>query len=84
MNDNDLTTSDILADFSKNLCNIYQNDDDEDGSDAKSLSENAYYTESDFIDFIESQHINNVDNLTIISINIANILSKLSSLLPHP
>ena len=83
MNDNELTTSDVLADFSKNLCNIYRDDDDdEDNNDSEpiSLSENAYYTESEFIDFVESQHINNTNNLTIISINIANILSKLSSL----
>ena len=80
MNDNELTTSDVLADFSKNLCNIYQDDDDDNDSEPISLSENAYYTESEFIDFIESQHINNANNLTIISINIANILSKLSSL----
>ena len=73
MNDNELTTSDVLADFSKNLCNIYRDDDDDDDnndSEPISLSENAYYTESEFIDFVESQHINNTNNLTIISINI--------------
>ena len=78
----DLTTSDVLADDSKNLCNIYMKnniDDDDDNEDTVNLNQNLYYTETEFLNFITTNKFNNLNNLTIISINIANFFSKLGS-----
>jgi len=75
----DLSTSDVLADDSKNLCNIYMknnidNDDDDDNEDTVNLNENLYYTETEFLNFITTNKFSNHNNLTIISVNIANFL----------
>ena len=77
MTDDELSTSDVLIDVSKNLCNLLQSNNDEDYDEAglSTLQENLYYTETEFTDFIS-----NVNNLTIVSVNIANLLSKLGSL----
>ena len=82
MTDDELSTSDVLIDVSKNLCNLFQSDNDKENDEAgiNSLQENLYYTESEFSDFIEHSNISNANNLTIISVNIANLLSKLGSL----
>ena len=82
MTDDELSTSDVLIDVSKNLCNLLQSNNDEDYDEAglSTLQENLYYTETEFTDFIEQSNISNVNNLTIVSVNIANLLSKLGSL----
>ena len=74
----DLTVPDVYADNSKNLCNLLGSEDDEEGV-AWNLCDSLYYTETDFVDFINSHHISNESNLTIVSLNIANLLSKLHS-----
>ena len=79
----DLTTTDVLSDPLKNLCNLIKSDDynrnDED-IDCITLEENLYYTETEFVDFLETGNLSHDKNLTIISLNIANLLSKLNSL----
>ena len=81
MSNDELSTQDVLTDPSKNLCSLYQcNDEDEDENITFTLLDNKYFTESDFIDFLTTANYSNASNLTILSINIANLLSKLSSL----
>ena len=82
MIDNDLTTLDVLSDPSKNLCNIYQEKDEDDNEDShtNSLNENQYYTETEFVNFLDTGKYSNGANLTVISLNIASLFSKLSSL----
>ena len=72
----ELTVPDVFADISKNLCNLLVSTDDE---EALNLCDSLYYTESDFVDFINSNKVQNESNLTIVSLNIANLLSKLNS-----
>ena len=80
--DDHLTTTDVLLDTQKNLCNLLNtdNDTDDDITDSMVLEENLYYTETDFVDFLETGHYSDGNNLTIVSLNIANLLSKLNSL----
>ena len=83
MIDDDLTTTDVLSDPSKNLCNLYGNTDtnnDEEEDNPMVLQDNLYYTETEFIDLIETGGYCTDKNLTIVSLNIANLLSKLNSL----
>ena len=79
----DLTTTDVLSDPLKNLCNLIKSDDynrnDED-IDCITLEENLYYTETEFVDFLETGNLSHDKNLTIVSLNIAYLLSKLNSL----
>ena len=83
MTDNDLTTSDVLTDPSKNLCNLLNYTDgnyDEEEDDPMALQDNLYYTETEFTDLMILGGYCTDNNLTIISLNVANLLSKLSSL----
>ena len=82
MCDDELTTSDVLLDDTKNLCNIYHSDESENDNDGDLtvLHDNQYYTETDFTNFIEEQGYVEANYLTILSINIANLFSKLGSL----
>ena len=72
----ELTVPDVYADASKNLCNLIISAEDEE--EAPNLCDSLYYTESDFVDFINNNNVCNESNLTIISLNIANLLSKLN------
>ena len=84
MTDDELTTTDVLFDPEKNLCNLIKdndaNDTDNENIDSMALQENLYYTETEFIDFLENGSYSCKDNLTLISLNIANLFSKLNSL----
>ena len=73
----ELTIPDVITDNDKNLLNVYKNEDDD---EAYLLNDSLYYTESEFLDLLKNKDITNGKNLTVISINIANLLSKLSSL----
>ena len=77
MSDNDLTTSDVLIDKTKDFRNIYL--DQEDEEEHVPLSDSLYFTETEFNNILTQRYTSN-DNLTIISLNIANLLSKLNSL----
>ena len=77
MTDDELTTSDVLTDNTKNLCEIYDKDHE---ADSTPLQDNEYYTETGFIDSLETKNYDNSNHLKIISLNIANLLSKLNSL----
>ena len=79
MSNDELSTQDVLTDTTKNLCSLYQHDD-EDDEYTVSLNDNQYFTETDFIEFLSDANISNRSNLTILSMNIANLLSKLTSL----
>ena len=67
MTDNELTTTDVLADPLKNLCNIYQDNQnhDEHEADNTTLCKNEYYTESDFIDFVETSNLTDNNHVLI-------------------
>ena len=80
MIDDELSTSDVLSDHSKNLCNFYSDNENDNDIQPISLQENLYYTESDFVDFVHNFNSLNAGAITILSINIANLLSKLNSL----
>ena len=80
MTSDQLSTSDVLTDPSKNLCNLLLNRDDDDETETITLLDNQYYTETDFLDFTRDANYSDATNLTILSLNIANLLSKLNSL----
>ena len=79
MQDNvqDLTVPEVFEDISKNLCNILNPSDDDDDDNTPILCDSLYYTETDFVECINSENIQNENNLTIITLNVANLLSKL-------
>ena len=79
MTSDELSTSDVLTDPSKNLANHYHSNED-DEADVVTLPDNQYYTETDFCEFLKDSNFSNTANLTILSINIANLFSKLNSL----
>ena len=76
MSDNELTTSDVLIDNSKDFRNIYL--DGEDEEEQVPLSDSLYFTETEFGNLLTQRYTPH-DNLSIISLNIANLLSKLNS-----
>ena len=77
MIDDELTIPDVLLDESKNLCNKYRFEDEEDEPPA--LKDSLYYTESELNDFMKEAKYSNNNNLVILSLNIANLFSKLNS-----
>ena len=82
MSNDELTTSDVLLDDTKNLCNIYQsnNSANDDDSDLTVLHDNLYYTETEFLKLVLEQGYSTSNYITVLSINIANLFSKLGSL----
>ena len=74
---NELLVSDVLADEQKNFCNIYLDDNDD---TRLPLTDSLYYTETEYVDLINQENYSDLNHLSIISLNIANLLSKLSSL----
>ena len=56
----ELTVPDVYGDTSKNLCNLLTSADEE---EAPNLCDSLYYTESDFVDFIDSNKVQNENNL---------------------
>ena len=77
MGDDDLTISDVLLDEDRNLCNIYNFEDQNDEPTA--LKDSLYFTETEFNDFMKEKEYCDNSNLTILSLNIANLFSKLNS-----
>ena len=77
MNYDELTTSDVLSDETKNFQNIYLNREDEE--EHTPLLDSLYFTETEFNNLL-AQYYSTSDNITVISLNIANLLSKLNSL----
>ena len=71
----ELTIPDVCNDISKNLRNLIFNSDDDDTT--QDLCDSYYYTETDFVETVTTNNINNESHLTILSLNIANLLSKL-------
>ena len=83
MTENDLTTTEILSDPNKNLCNLFVSNNDnrnDEDYDPMTLQGNLYYTETEFIEFLDTGNYHKEHNLIIVSLNIANLISKLSSL----
>ena len=83
MTDDELTTLDVFSDPDKNLVNLIAsgNDDDtEEENNPLTLQDNLYYTETEFNSLLLTNGYCSEDNLTILCLNIANLLSKLSSL----
>ena len=82
MSEDDVTVTDVLIDPTKNLGNILNTDNNQDFESVHDieLPDNEYFTETDFIDLTKTANLRKVENLFILSLNIANLLSKLSSL----
>ena len=76
VNVQDLTVPEVYEDISKNLCN-FLNSSDNDDDDTPVLCDSLYYTETDFVECINNENIQNDHNITIITLNVANLLSKL-------
>ena len=57
MGDDDLTISDVLLDEDKNLCNIYNFEDQNDEPTA--LKDSLYFTETEFNDFMKERNERN-------------------------
>ena len=78
VNVQDLTVPEVYEDISKKLCNILHNSDDDDVDDnTPVLCDSLYYTETDFVECIDKENIQNDLNITVITLNVANLLSKL-------
>ena len=77
VNVQDLTVPEVYEDISKNLCNLLNRSDVDDDDNTPILCDSLYYTETDFLECINSENIQNNHNLTIITLNVANLLSKL-------
>ena len=78
---NELSVSDVLADEQKNFCNVYLDNNDDDDDDTRlPLKDSLYYTETEYVDLVNQESYSDVSHLSIISLNVANLLSKLSSL----
>ena len=79
----ELTISDVIQDESKDLKNTYnitlQNADDCDEHLTR-LGNCQYYTESEYLSLLQQKKVSDSTSLTLLSLNIANVLSKLSSL----
>ena len=76
--------SDILSDESKDFNQVYQNNisdqnDTENDEIAVSFKDSSYFSESDFVDFLNSKQVSDDNTIQIICLNIANLLSKLSN-----
>ena len=73
----DLSILDVFEDRSKNLCNLIANSDEDDDDTTPDLCDSLYYTETEFVETINVNEIQNEKYITIVSLNIANLLSKL-------
>ena len=68
MSNDELSTQDVLTDPSKNLCTIYNQDDDDEETVTATIHDNQYFTETDFVDFVQNSNFTNANNLTILSV----------------
>ena len=72
MPDDELSTTDVLIDPSKNLGNVFNSldlDDDSDHSDTVVLPDNEYLTETDFIELTKTANLRKTENLLILSLS---------------
>ena len=74
-----LTIPDIIDDLTKDFTNIFSTHDENDEPEIE-IKPSGYFSESDFNDLIKTKKISEKTHATIFSLNIANVLSKLSSL----
>ena len=74
-----LTIPDIIDDLTKDFTNIFSTQEENDEPEIE-IKSSGYFSESDFNDLIKTKKISEKTHATIFSLNIANILSKLSSL----
>ena len=74
-----LTVHDVLQDTSKELYNIFNAESDEDELTTQTVP-SQYYTESELNNYFKQTHVSDLSHLKIMSLNIANILSKKTSL----
>ena len=84
MQDNaqDLTVPEVYEDITKNLCNILSKSDEDEDENVPNLCDSLYYTETDFVECMNAEKIDNNNHITIITLNIANLLSKLKFFTP--
>ena len=61
----ELSVSDVLADNSKNFCNVYV-DNEVDDKYRLPLIDSLYYTETDYVDLINQESYTDSKNLSII------------------
>ena len=74
-----LTLPDIINDVTKDFTKILKTDE-ENVENESEIKTSDYFSETDFTNFQKSKRISNATHFTTLSLNIANVLSKLSSL----
>ena len=79
MQNSDLTVNDVINDDSRDLLNIYNIFENENEPNSH-LYSTAYYTETEIRDLHTQGNISDDTHLKIFSLNVANILTKISSL----
>ena len=79
MQQDNITVSDVLADDTKDFVKVYVTSDSDDEI-ATILKQSPYLTETELIDFFKTKKISDETHIKLLSLNIANLLSKLSSL----
>ena len=79
-----ITIEDVLNDHSKDLNEIYgatlAPDDDDNVEIQTQLKDSHYYSETELTNLLKQKKISDNTHLKILSLNIANLLSKFSSL----
>ena len=80
-NTEEFDLNDIIDDQSKYFANIFQLEDDDDENEIKmTFNDSQYYSETEFLNLLQSKKISDLNCLKLFSMNIANILTKLDSL----
>ena len=85
MQNHSITIEDVLNDHSKDFNEIYsatlEPDNDSNNVEIQTqLRDSHYYSETELTDLLKQKKISDSTHLKILSLNIANLLSKLSSL----
>ena len=79
MQQSNITVSDVIDDHSKDLLNIFSTNDSDDDI-IPNVEPSLYLTETELNDLFKAKRISDKNHMKLISLNIANVLSKLSSL----
>ena len=73
---------DVINDSTKNLNNIYNFEEDNSDTEIEittSVSDSQYFSETEYMTFLNSKKTTDSSHLKVVSLNIANVISKLNS-----
>ena len=73
---------DVINDSTKNLNNIYNFEEDNSDTEIEittSFSDSQYFSETEYMTFLNSKKTTDSSHLKVVSLNIANVISKLNS-----